>query len=383
MKNEKKIIFFTTPAFGHINSTLPIIEKLVKQGNHVICYSDKQYKSHIDNIGAEFVEYKIDFNKDCLDKYTENLLELLKVLSRLNRQAYEIYVNEIDYNNVDLILYDSMCSFAKNISYTKNKKNICIQTTLAYNFFVFVFSNMFWNSIGLFLKNLNLIKQVINDEYEFRKKHGLPKFNKIDFFVNSGDKTIVLTPKEFQPFRKTFGKNFYFVGTTIKERLESQKNEYDTFDYYISFGSILEIRSELLDIILKLEEINKSKVAILLDKNIDKKNIKTYKFVQQLALLKNAKVFINHAGLNSIYEAIYLNKKQILIPMQEEQRFSAILCKNKKIGYYVKDYNKINKGIKYINKYNKNLQKYSKIIKSYDGTNLAFNIINNYIKENR
>ena len=230
---KKKVLFFTTPAYGHINSVLPIVERLVNKDYQVICYSSKEYKQIIEETGAKYIEYKIDFNVQEIGAYTSNFVELLKALTKLNHEAYEHYVNSIDYTKYDLVLYDSMCAFAKNIAYKKKIKSICIETTLAYNFFVFVFSNMFWNSIKTFGKNLKELLKNIKSEKVFRKKYNLSKLKIIDLFVNSGDKTIVLTPKEFQPFYKTFNKNFCFVGTTIKERVDLIKDA----DFFIGLSS--------------------------------------------------------------------------------------------------------------------------------------------------
>ena len=112
---KKKILFFSTPAFGHINSTIPIIEKLINENYEVICYSSKEYKEIIEETGADFIEYKINFNVNEISRYTSNFVELLKALISLNQQAYKYYVDKIDYTKYDLVLYDSMCSFAKNI----------------------------------------------------------------------------------------------------------------------------------------------------------------------------------------------------------------------------------------------------------------------------
>ena len=135
----------------------------------------------------------------------------------------------------------------------------------------------------------------------------------------------------------------------------------------------------MLNEILNIGQLKESKTAVLIDKRIE--NLDTYKFVEQLSFLKNVEIFINHGGLNSVYESIYLNKKQICIPMQEEQRLTALICKHKKIGGYVKKYTKLEKQLKKVDKCNKNLEKYSKIFKAYDGTNLAYEIINKYIEE--
>lgn len=379
---DKKILFFTTPAFGHINSTLPIIEKLINDGYKIFCYSNKEYKKAIEGIGAIFIEYKIKFNINDIEKYTSNFVELLKALTDLNHKAYELYIDEIDYSDVDLILYDSMCSFAKNVAYKKKKKSVCIETTLAYNLLVFLFSNMFWKSFKTFIRFRKDLIFNIKEEKEFRKIYKLPKLKVVDLFVNSGDKTIVLTPKEIQPFVKTFNKNFYFVGTTIRERLNKQNKEYKKrYRYFISLGSIYKLRVEDLKEIFKNNDLKDSKIAVIFNKDINIENVDIYKFVDQISFLKHVDIFINHGGLNSVYEAIYLNVKQISIPMQEEQRLTALICKHKKIGGYAKDYKKLNKEIKDVNKYNKNLSKYSKIMQSYDGTNLACKIIDKYINE--
>lgn len=376
---KKQIIFFSTPAFGHINSTLPIIKKLSDNGYKVKCYSTIEFKNQIENVGAEFEEYKIDFNIKELSKYTADFVNLLECLTIFNQKAYEYYENYIEYENTELILYDSMCSFAKNIAYKKNKKSICIVTTLAYNFQVFVFTNLFWRSIGTFIKKSKRIIKTLKQEKQFRKKNKLKKFNSIDLFLNSGDKTIVLTPRELQPCARTFNKSFHFVGTTIKERMKKKNTQYEKYDIYIALGTIFKNKEKILNQIVNLEEIENSKIALLSDKKIEKANIDTLSFVDQISLLENVEIFINHGGLNSVYEAIYLNKKQISLPLQEEQRLTAIIIKNKKIGAYAKSVDSLNKKIKNIDKYSKNLEKYSKIIKSYDGTELSFEIIDEYI----
>ena len=376
---KKKILFFSTPAFGHINSTIPIIEKLINENYEVICYSSKEYKEIIEETGADFIEYKINFNVNEISRYTSNFVELLKALISLNQQAYKYYVDKIDYTKYDLVLYDSMCSFAKNISYKKKLKSICIETTLAYNIFAFIFSNMFWKSLKTFCKNIKELIKNIKLEKAFRKQYGLLKLKPIDLFVNSGDKTIVLTPKEFQPFYRTFNKNLYFVGTTIKERLLKNKQKYKKYNYFIALGSIYKMDENLLNEIINIKELQDSKIAVLIDKKIE--NFDTYKFVEQLSFLKDVDVFINHGGLNSVYESIYLNKKQICIPMQEEQRLTALICKHKKIGGYSKKFTNLKKQLKEIEKWNRNLEKYSLIFKSYDGTKLAYEIIDKYIKE--
>ena len=51
------IIFYGTPAHGHINPTLPIIEELVKKNYKVIYYATEEFREVITNAGADFRAY--------------------------------------------------------------------------------------------------------------------------------------------------------------------------------------------------------------------------------------------------------------------------------------------------------------------------------------
>ena len=47
---SKKIIFFSTPAYGHIISVYPVLEELVKRGNKVDWYCSAKYKSLVETM---------------------------------------------------------------------------------------------------------------------------------------------------------------------------------------------------------------------------------------------------------------------------------------------------------------------------------------------
>ena len=152
----------------------------------------------------------------------------------LNRECYLEYLKIIKKNKPDLIIYDSMCSFAKNISKKLKIKSVCFCTTMAYNSFTFTFSNMFLSTIKLMCKNIKPIIKLYKEEKKFRKDNDVIKFDAMDLFVNKGDITLVFTPKELQPFYRTFPKEFIFVGTTIKERIKNETKYEKFIDFFSS-----------------------------------------------------------------------------------------------------------------------------------------------------
>lgn len=383
MKN--KIIFFSTPAYGHLVSEFPIIKRLVEDGYEIDWYCTNKYKNYILESGANFVEYLVNFEEiNNLSYVTSNFYILLNNLLKINGKCYLEYINKV---KADLIIYDSMCSFAKNIAKKLNIKSVCLCTTMAYNMWTFIFSNMLFSSIGLTFKHGIKMLKLIKQEKKFRKENKIIKFNIIDTFVNSGDITIVFTPKEFQPFVKTFPKSFKFVGTTIKDRINLDNTHYESYDIYISLGTIFTENQELLNKIIKSDLVKNKKTIINVGKlnmTSEKENIELVSHTNQLELLKNCKLFINHGGINSIYESVSNGVFQVCIPQQEEQKMNAKIISKKKIGICLKNYNfrKIKNIDKMIEKRKEELTYYSSIINSYDATKSSVKEIK-YLLEDR
>ena len=383
---NKKVVFFSTPAYGHLTPIYPVIKRLIEQGNTVDWYCSKKYKDFVESSGANFIEYVGNFDDLYnLSDITANFYNLFEYLLLLNRNCYLEYFEKISKQNVDLILYDSMCSFGKNIALKLKKKHICLCTTLAYNSFTFIFSNMFFSTIKLSMKYFKQGMQLIKDENKYRRQNGIHKLNMLDLFINRGDRTIVFSPKEFQPFASTFNKSFSFVGTTIKDRINLDKTKYENYDVYISLGSIFTENKDLLMKIINSDYLKDKKVIInignlsLLSKS---KNIEFVKHTNQLELLKKSKLFINHGGLNSIFESIYHSVIQVCIPQQEEQKMNALIVKRLGLGICMSSYDNL-KVSKIENKrkyYENKVKAFSKILKKYDGTKNAVHIINEVLE---
>ncbi|MBR6033766.1 MAG: hypothetical protein IKP28_03390 [Clostridia bacterium] len=387
---KKRIIYFSTPAYGHLMPEFPIIKELVNLGYEVEWYCSAKYKEFAEKSGAKFIAYDIDFdNMYNVAELTENFYNLMKGLISLNQQAYSMYIQN-NYDDVDLIIYDSMAGFGKNLAQKFKIKSVCLSALVGYNPLVFTFSNMLFPSIKLFLCHGIDIMKLVKQEKKFRKENNIARFSLLDLFVNKGDITIVFMPNELQPFVTTFPKDVKFVGTTIKDRLNFKEETYnEDYDIYVSFGSVFTNNIEVINAIVNEKFFDDKKILInigSMDLKSPKENITYIHYTNQVELLKHCKLFINQGGLNSIYESIYNKVVQISIPLQEEQRMNAKIVAKKKLGFYLKKFD-INKIKKYINKidsdkkYQESIEKYSKIVKEYDGTKLAIEHITKLLEE--
>lgn len=407
-----KILFYSTPALGHINSVYPVISRLVENGHKVLWYCTNKYKDTVENTGAHYAEYCVDFdNNYSLDYITSDFSKLFETLVNLNDELYNLCLYTAVAEEPDLILYDSMCSFGKNIAYRLGIKGICLCTTLAYNKTVLTRTNMLKHTEKLVIRDFAKLVKLINKERAFRKKNRLRKLDLIDMFINKGDVTIVFSPPEFQPFKSSFDDTFKFVGTTIKERIVSENEasylsniHYEGYEVYISLGSITDADDNisLINGIINSTYMQDKSIIVsgLRDSNrLERKSageadgnregtkdggkagsVECVNHTEQLKLLNTVNLLINHGGLNSVYESLWFGVPQICIPMQEEQRLTAIIADKKKIGIYV-DRSGIselnNKKLieDKLNKAESSIKHYSKLLRQYDGTSEAVRII--------
>jgi UDP:flavonoid glycosyltransferase YjiC (YdhE family) len=51
------IVFIEMPAYGHVNPTLPVVQELVRRGEHVTYYATEEFRSQIEQTGATFQPY--------------------------------------------------------------------------------------------------------------------------------------------------------------------------------------------------------------------------------------------------------------------------------------------------------------------------------------
>ena len=384
----KRVVFFSTPAYGHLQAVYPVLARLVRAGVRVDWYCTEAYRELVTKTGAHFHPYCVDFSRYPLDRLTADFFSLYRGLLVLNRRCYLRYRREIRENPPDLLLYDSMCSFGKNLAKQFGLPSVCLCTTLAYNLPTLIFSNLFWPSLKLTVKHaLELLRLTLKEQC-FRRREGLPGFSPLDLFVNRGDKTLVFSPPEFQPFAQSFPPSFDFVGTTIRDRIEADSS-IENCDIYLSLGSIFAARTGELERILETPLFRGKKVIVSagyaaadLQKRLGRERLTFVRRTNQLALLPKTGLFVNHGGLNSVYESLYFGVFQICIPQQEEQRLTARLVEKKKLGLCCprpRGWSEAELRRAEL-KCRPRIERYRHILRSYDGTARALRCIQELLR---
>jgi len=320
-----KIVFFSIPAHGHTNPTLPVVKELVDRGNQVWYYSFNEFKNKIQSTGAKYIScdgflpplYPKDEKK--IGKDFSFLIEMV-VDTTINLD--EKVCNELKEFQPDCIVSDSVCFWGKLFAKKLNIPFVCSTTTLAFNKYTAKlikkdFKEVFSMIIGM---------PKINNKIQELKLHGYDVDNFISILQNDNNtNTIVYTSKEFQPMVETFSDKYAFIGTSINEPNEHIKKG-DKKIVYISLGTVLNDNKDFYkNCILALKDTD-CNIIMSVGEKIDisslgeiPSNFDIKPRVNQLAVLEIADVFITHCGMNSTNESLYFGVPMIVFPQHSEE----------------------------------------------------------------
>jgi MGT family glycosyltransferase len=248
-----KIFVHSLPASGHVNPMSGVVERLVKEYKaKVYWYSTEQFKTIIENTGAEFRELNgwTDDPKSMPNlppnKRSFPLLTFLNLLLRVAEANLQNLTDDIEQDKPDLILSDSMALHFKwawrlyikrqKERQVKHKKNddetsehipqvVFLETSFAQQANVFPnkqeeeimfslsasekFLNFFRITYAVILYRIKTLQYGL--EYKF-------PINDI-FNVDPLALRLVTTFPEFQPRSHLLGKNTKFIGCCIDDKI--------------------------------------------------------------------------------------------------------------------------------------------------------------------
>jgi MGT family glycosyltransferase len=147
---------------------------------------------------------------------------------------------------------------------------------------------------------------------------------------NPPDCNLVYTLRSFQPFTEVFPEEqFHFIGPSVYDRKEEDFPVLAKPVIYISIGTILKGGENFFRACL--EAFEKEKVTVVLSVgNFDISRLKHIpenfvirNRIPQIAVLKQAALFITHGGMNSVSEAMTCGVPMVVIPFTSDQPVNA------------------------------------------------------------
>jgi MGT family glycosyltransferase len=388
-----RIVFFGTPAHGHINPTLPLVTELKKMGEEIVYFSTDEFKERIIASGAIYKEYIQLRGFDTVSS-GKNLANLYYILVSATNQMIDDLLNEIRIIKPDYIIHDSICVWGRYVAHICKIQAISSVSTFAFNGKV---ANT-RNTIG-FIKKVGVrgvltMIRAMSIQKELKKKYSIKPRCFIDTMMNEEQLNIVYTSREFQPHSEQYdAKKYIFIGPTTTERTnDTDKTDYSKMKHpliYISMGTIWKDEYDIDTIVDALKGIDGTLVFSGLvndgSKHINDNSVIIKDHINQIEILKHCDLFITHGGMNSVNESLFYKVPLCIYPFQSEQEEVANRVVELKCGVrlFRLDQTSIREAVELVinnQEYRTNAEKISNSFKNAGGCKEAVKRISAYTK---
>ena len=325
------IIFYSTPAFGHINPSLALCSA-VAQRHHLTVYSSSEFESVFNGVCENFIPY--DFSNISFDMTIgDKLIDLSELLLRFTVQNIDSFLSDALKLSPDVIIYDTLALWGR--------------------------------SVGM-IRQLGSLSSVMQSRKVLRNQYGVEPVDFMSVIMNPADYNVYTYPQCLHPDGFTLADNYFFLGPTACKRDTYQVENYP-FDniIYVSLGTIFNNNDAFWRAVIDQFGNTKYNVIMACMDKADKyraisdyDNIHIYEYVNQRAVLSSAKAFISCGGMNSICEAASFGVPCVLYPQQSEQNMNATMFARNGFGVKIKHISSLyNVTDDLINKYHVDEQK--------------------------
>lgn len=322
----KKIACFCIPAHGHTNPMLPVAEKLVNRGNVVRFYSFLEFEKKISATGAEFIS--CDPFLPELTKQEEAGLKKVSTTEmtiqdiRITRSMNDFLEKEFQSFQPDVVYTDSVCFWGKLNAWKYQVPMVVSTSTFAFN----QMSSRYMKSSLKEMADLLFGMPRVSRELKKLEPYGFHVKNVFSLIQNDNDTdTVVYTSQKFQPCAESFSEHYAFVGPSVFFDVLPEKEKERPL-VYISLGTVINDRPDFYGKCIDALKDLQVDVVISCGNAIDRdalgvlpEQIQVYPYVDQLAVLAKADVFITHCGMNSVSESLYMAAPMVLYPQTNEQ----------------------------------------------------------------
>ncbi len=323
-----RIAFFSIPAQGHTNPTLPLVAELVRRGHQVRYYSYQMLRDKIEKTGAQFVpcdsfDAQLALTPAQASRLGSDLGLSTRVLVDTTLALDAMVMAQMDAWRPDCIVSDSMAPWGKAVAGKLGIPYICSTTTFAFNrHSARVMRQSPWE-----LMNMLLAMPKINRDLQRLRRQGYPVKNILDLIgSDEGAHTIVYTSREFQPCSDTFSEKFAFVGPLLPRAAAPIEKTRDKL-VYLSMGTVNNDLLPLYSSWVRAMADSPWQVILSLGHQVNPKDlgplpehIRAYPAVDQIAVLEKADVFVTHCGMNSVSEGLYHGVPLAMLPQTKEQQ---------------------------------------------------------------
>ncbi|HEY2420591.1 MAG TPA: macrolide family glycosyltransferase [Neobacillus sp.] len=326
-----RVLFINAGSEGHINPTIGVVQELISRGEEVVYFTIEDFRERIEKTGATVRTLDVQkFIKAFISGGRNYLLERINGLLHTADVVIPSVLEQIEGEHFDYIIHDSMFGCGRLLAQILNLPAINSCTSFAQT------KASVEETLAQMSKKIP--PEIINPIYdEFQRlsvgcaeKYGVEIPSPYEVFCNPAPLTIVYTTREFQPFGEAFDQTYKFVGPSISSRFKNDNFDLDTIKgkslIYISLGTVFNRAVDFYKLCFEAFGNSTHTVVLsignqtpLVDLGEIPQNFMVKNYLPQTEVLKYAKLFITHGGMNSTHEGLYYGVPLIVIPQSADQ----------------------------------------------------------------
>jgi MGT family glycosyltransferase len=336
-----KIVVLSVPAFGHLNPVLPVVAELVRRGHEVVVYNEPEFEPLIRAQGAGFIAYPPAMS----------LADLTRVLNGGNLIAgFELFLSATDplmafcmerlpVEKPDVIVYDGIAIWGEMAA-----KRLGLRSVATAPFFVFELIKhwvSWWELIGHTRNFIPRMHKLLALRLKLMRWRAFPIRSPL--FPMRGDATIMFSTREIHPATSVFDNSWHLVGASINAVTRPDSFDFGRLDgrpvVYVSLGTLHISNRGFFEMCLGALAGLPAQVLVSVGRGADvaalgeiPENFIVQETFPQLRVLERTSLFVTHAGLNSVHEALYYGVPMVAVPQQFEQLRNAMQMGRKGAG---------------------------------------------------
>ncbi|MFI8237144.1 macrolide family glycosyltransferase [Streptomyces sp. NPDC085866] len=337
------IAFFNIPGAGHVNPTAGIVAELVARGHRVSYAVNARQGTEVEEAGATLVPYETTMRQtrnamndlESVDRFTTgDFVQVLRGLVTETEALYPQLDQAFAGDRPDVLVHDGLSGWTGRL--------------LAHNWGIPAV-----RSIPTMAANEHWSLGTDGEYAEFEPDH--PGLNAVygeiagmlaglgvgltaqEFFGGSeSGPALVCIPREFQFRGETFGEDFHFVGPCWSERRfdgEWSRPEGGSGErplVLVSLGTIHNDDVGFFQTCVNAFADLSWDVVMAVGDRVDPgalsgvpAHVEVRSHVPQLQVLRQADLFVTHAGMGSVMESLSFGVPMVAIPQMSEQRANA------------------------------------------------------------
>jgi MGT family glycosyltransferase len=318
---------------GHVNPTLPLVAELVRRGHRVTYAVAAPFAEAVQRAGAAFLALPAsDFRHGgrsgqsaLRDADTDVVAMIADLLLAHTERELPALREGFAADPPDAICYDSNSLAGAVLAAVLGVPGVQLRPTFA--------ANEHYTPLQEFVPDpgrlANSIEAADARVRAYTLTFGVTGTLGTVLSRVPGDLDIVFVPRQFQYHGDTFGDRHVFVGPSEHERAESGDwlpPSSPAGLLFISLGTLMNRDPGFFRLCIEAFADTDRQVAMAVGDRIDRAelgavpaNFDVRPFFPQLDVLKHARVFVTHAGMNSTMEAVLNEVPTVSVPQMPEQ----------------------------------------------------------------